>query len=510
MATLIPTSPTNTVFFFNFETGNTSHGISSPFVDYTSNHDTNYKLIRDTLNQLIVEVNATNSQNSPFNSDVVFLDDPTTATGAVNDGVVGVRSLRVSIGGDTTTVDVEAGTYAVAGLRGTIPSLQNLAGAGLGVGAVTPAYIAIDAAGVLSVESLAAQTDGFDIASVNWDGADFTGSVTQVAEVFIDGDAWRLLRHRTGHTVWATELFTTPDQRIFDIEALLEGSPPSGIPGIGLDDGAGTAPSLFFASDTELGLYKPATDKMALVGNNGEHIYFDYSTTGAPRIGIDIATPLAAIDIDGLTHDAEIRLRVGGAGDDAFVSMYDSASALSGAVGYDETSDLVKLVTGAIASSTAGVTVTSLGQVSTPDDFRICATTTGAFSLPAATWTPVGWDSAPWEVGDWGLSGVSDTTLVVPAGGDGLYGINILVTFISVAATASELVGIRLVVESVVIANTIQMFEYTDPTSNLSLQLPAGYHQMDAGDVIEVEVYDKTGIAAVGAQMQIVRVNSKA
>lgn len=299
MATPIPTDPSNTVYYFNFATGNTSHGVATPFTAYASNHDTNYRLLRDKVNELIVEVNATSSQNNAFIMDHLFMDDADAAAGTSNTGVIGESSLRVTIDTDTTKVLVEAGPYAIEGNRLSLNADTLLVGSG---GSGTK-YINVDNAGNLTIQDTASVlTTNMDLASLTWNGSIWTGAVTLLPEVFQDGDSYREMRWRTGHSSWPTTLYRSAADRIFAIEEVLEGitTTMSDI-SLGFADGLVGTPSIFFADDSNTGIYSPADGKVALTTNGVQKL-----TATGTGVGINEGSPVVPLHVTGLSGETVV------------------------------------------------------------------------------------------------------------------------------------------------------------------------------------------------------------
>lgn len=264
MATQIPLG--TSAYFTDFA-GGQGLGIGNYFT-YDADHDTNAKLLRLTLNQVIVEISALSGPNAVAALDALLWDDvdnPISTPSEQNSGVVGAASYEVSVEGGGT-LQVKKGQAFVLGQRvSLVTTLTGLTSSG---GSGTR-WVAIDANGAVFIESAAA-AKSLDIASVTWNGTIFTGTPTHLADVFFDGDGWAELRNRdAAGGGFPAVVFRRVSERFEYIEqslsaaaggasviALPPGSAPT--PGLVMSDGAG-------AADTTTGWYRIATNAWAFV-----------------------------------------------------------------------------------------------------------------------------------------------------------------------------------------------------------------------------------------------------
>lgn len=208
-----------TVYFVNFNTGNDAGDIDS-YSAYPSDFDTNFTTIRDRHNELVDEVLAIGGSGALLNFDMVFVDDASSPGGVQTVGLIGEHSYKTAIAGDTTKLDVAAGTAIITGnQRVTLAGAVQLTGSG---GSATR-WVALDVNGAVTLQT-SAGVKQLDLFSVNWNGSAFDGSVTRLASILFDGDAYRLLRER----VVVTGSFTAKEydratDRINAIERILGG-----------------------------------------------------------------------------------------------------------------------------------------------------------------------------------------------------------------------------------------------------------------------------------------------
>lgn len=184
MATKIPIGTSS--YFTDFDGG--QGGGASNYFTYAADQDTNFLLLRTTINQMIDEISAVSGPNATIALDLVRWDDdenPIDSSEPVH-GVIGPASYEVSVEGGGT-LKVRKGQVLVNLQKNTLVSdLTGLTSSG---GAGTR-YVALDANGQVFIESAADQRSA-DLATVTWDGAQFTaGTVVHLLPVLFDGDSW--------------------------------------------------------------------------------------------------------------------------------------------------------------------------------------------------------------------------------------------------------------------------------------------------------------------------------
>jgi hypothetical protein len=397
MATKIGVAPS---YFTDFA-GGQGGGITNYF-SYDADHDTNYTVLKSTLNQVIDEISALSGPNAVAALDLVLWDDVDNpiSSGEQNEGVVGAASYEVSVEGGGT-LEVKKGQAFVVGQRVSIPStLTGLTSSG---GSGTR-WVAIDENGAVSIQSLAAQK-ALDIASVTWNGTIFTGTPTHLADVFFDGDSWAELRDRTAAgTSFPAVTFRRVSERFEALEQSLSAAtggaaflamPPGvvGDPGLVFSDGAGGA-------DTTTGWYRAAADVWAFATSAAQR--FTLGAYGIRTQDGSIGTPAIAA-----TSDTNTGFRFGAAllglvvaGADVLVAAAAQLRVVAGVVGTpalafigDPTSGWFRPSADQWAFSSGGVERVHLdaqglgasqnGVVGTPWLHRFSDTNTGLY-FPAA------------------------------------------------------------------------------------------------------------------------------
>ena len=349
-----------------------------PVADYTAfaaDLDTNFTLLAGTINSLVAEVKAITGPNALFGQDVMFLDDPTIVT-ISQTGRIGVSPVTLTInGGNAALLDLSAGAMALAGVRTDVVA-QQVAGAGLGGAPVSPAYIAMDVNGVISV-SATPGSQIFDVYEAVWDGAVFT-SVTDQLHTFLDGDEWYEMRTEPAATPFVAGQYRGAHSRLDNYSRYLggfttntDGQAISGqiIGGgsnaavrIGLGDGAGVidtntgffrpaanilryavagvdkfqlvangaqvangsagSPSWSFISDPDTGLYRHAADELGFVANGADVLLLRENQARAGIAG-SAATPFWSCDVanrdtSGMYFPADDELGLGTNGTEGF------------------------------------------------------------------------------------------------------------------------------------------------------------------------------------------------
>lgn len=221
----MPTPPTILKDFTN------GQGVgSADYIDYTEDQDSNWSG-QDSYNLLVsTELNALQGGGAFINYDLVQVDDPTAPGGLRTVGVIGGHSYRVAINGDTTKLDVTAGTAIIQGnsrVRNSGPALLTTPG-----GAAAEHFVAIDVNGNPSIEILPGLR-ALDVANATWDGAAYT-AVTAfenqgteltddlLATIMFDGDAHIRMLSRPTVGNFVQKIFLNPDARLNALERKLQ------------------------------------------------------------------------------------------------------------------------------------------------------------------------------------------------------------------------------------------------------------------------------------------------
>lgn len=321
MATKIPIG--TAAYLTSFVDGQGTSAAS--YYTYAEDHDINYLLLRQTINQMIDEISAVSGPNAIAALDLVLWDDDVNpiAGGEQNYGVVGAASYEVSIEGGSATLKCRKGQAFVSGQRASLVSDQT----GIAyVGGATTCYVAIDANGAVFISNVA-DDKSLDIASVAWNGSIFTGSVTHLADVFFDGDSWAEVRDRAvtpNSPTFGAYTFRRGAERIRALELFLagqdtgaEGEPIAG-PLVFLPGSVG-APSLVFGDggstiDTSSGWYRPSAERWAF--SSGGVLQQTFGPSGIISAYLGTATdPAFRSSAAGLYFPASDEAAIGAAGE---------------------------------------------------------------------------------------------------------------------------------------------------------------------------------------------------
>ncbi|MGH3995845.1 MAG: hypothetical protein ACRDTJ_00090, partial [Pseudonocardiaceae bacterium] len=143
-----------------------------PYVEYTTDLDTDFLTLRTTINLLIDEVAAVQGPNAGLGKDILIFDDPARAGGTMDDGLIGIGSYLTVIGAPTSELDVSQGAALISGTKVQKTTPTTLVGSGL----AGTYFIALDTTG-FPVRNASAGLSALDIYSAVWNGAAWT-SVT--------------------------------------------------------------------------------------------------------------------------------------------------------------------------------------------------------------------------------------------------------------------------------------------------------------------------------------------
>lgn len=445
MATLISADPS--VYFTNFATGNDF--TPSTYFQYAADLDSNFVQLRTTVNQLVNEVQAVNGPSSLISQDMIRINDPDGPVGQVGIGVIGEHSYRVSInGGDNTLVDVQAGQALVTQSRVESISDVSISGAALG-GAPVTAYVAIDTNGVPSV-SATPNNEALDIASLSWNGSNFVAPITQLAEIFFDGDDYRTMRIRPANGGWSGLTYRAVGQRIVAIERALAGistdSNGAAVSVLGIR-GSAAAPGLVTSDgvtpSTVTGFFRQAANVLGFSASGVERIRYGSFGTRFNQDG-SAGTPL--ISRVGTTNKGlyftgtGVAISVGGAQQwEAVANQIRhplGASASAPGISFIGDTDLGIFSPGAnrgqLVSNggNVGLEWTAEGHLDLPNNPRFRAeNATESLASSSLVLSSVSFADADevFDVGGWHSGTNADFT--APTGADGTYILTLAVTF---------------------------------------------------------------------------------
>lgn len=374
----------------SFATGQGA-GISNYFT-YANDHDSNYTAIEATVNQLVAEVSGLQGPDAGMARLILVQND--LAGNPSSQGVIGQHSYSVSInGGDPTQLLVEAGQAVLANTVVQLPSQAVLTGSG---GSGTR-WVALDANGIPSLET-AVGLQQMDVATVTWNGSQFTsGTITQLAEIYFDGDDYDLMLDRPEAGDSGTPTFPATDfrnvaHRLEEIENLLVGVkvPVEGTTNLGAIafGGSAAAPGLVTSDgstyEVDTGFYRAAADQIGA------------SIAGTQLLRL-VAGQLLA-NADGSAGSPFF-----GWGTDAGLGMYR--------IGPDRL--------GFTSNSVLGLELSAEQHVDSPTQPRFHVRTASAHSHAGAGIEALSFDTEITDVGGWGAAPTA--TWTVPTGGDGFY-----------------------------------------------------------------------------------------
>ena len=426
-------------YFTAFATG---QGVGAAnYVAYATDMDTNFVAIRTSVNALVDEVNAIQGPSALFAQDMLQINEPASP---IVQGVIGEHSYRVSIGAPTTNLDVKKGQAMRTGTRVVLAADAILSGSGLG-GAPLTAYVNVDANGAPTVSAI---SGSFVVASVAWSGAAFT-SVTQVADIFFDGDEYADMLSRAVAGTWAAKAFRLVARRIGAIERLTGGLTtdedgatigpmviPGGSaanPGLIPGNGAGT-------HDLTTGFYRQAADVVGFAAAGVER--FRMQTAGLRMLSGSASTPAVSglsSTGSGLFWPTSTSVAIAAATIEIVRAVGSQLLALDGsaaapAYSFTNSAGMGMSRGGAdiLRLSTAGATVIELdavGFVDFPLQARARGTRATAQNLANATLTPINFTAEDYDIGAFHDNVTNNDRFTVPTGGNGVYAIIAGLTF---------------------------------------------------------------------------------
>lgn len=450
---------------------------ASVYVTYADDLDLNFSTLETGHNQLVAEVSAVLGQNALLPQDMLQINDPNTPLASTAfQGVIGEHSYEVSInGGDTTQLLVEEGQSLINNRR-----VSN-SGVGqttlVGSGGSGTRWVALDANGQLSLETAAGQQD-LDVASVNWDGAQFTGAVTQLAPIFFDGDEYAQMLERpaagTG-PVFPAKSFRLFATRIGAVERILAGE-TTDADGDSLGDvelarlllataGSAAAAAVDREGDEGNGLFWPFGDAVSLAagGVEGLRVREGQVTGGVVQV---LASATGDVDEP----------------DFSFIGDEDTGIWRPGA--------------NRLGFSTAGVQVgefTAEGFASSATQARAIYRRNAVQSVASGTaLVVVTLDVADVRVPAAGWGTPSTATLTVPANAGGRYLVSASAEF-EANATGDRRVAVTLNGAGTVFTGGRLQQKAPAPATGTGNLTTSGYVELTAGDVLRLEVAQDSG-----------------
>jgi len=165
-----------------FSTGQGVAGGLPNYVNYPSDHDTNYTAVETTVNQMIDEINAARLTDSSIPVEMLQSDEVTEGRYSAEDAAV-TRPTA-------TTVTVSSGPIYVGGRRVVVVG-QTFDFTGLTADATM--FINTDENGLLTLSTTPAQAH-FDLVNVNWDGATLLDTDV-VDNIYNNGETLNNIKH---------------------------------------------------------------------------------------------------------------------------------------------------------------------------------------------------------------------------------------------------------------------------------------------------------------------------
>lgn len=360
-----------------------------PYIQYATDHDTNYQTLRTTINQLIDEVNAVQGPNASLGVDLVVFDRDGRAGGSLLSGLVGVESFATTI--NAGDVEVGPGTVIVDGTK-----ISNDVGGTFDAAALPDgtAFVAIDLNGALSLEDDPAQ-QALDLYQVTVTGG-VASSPVRLADVFFDGDEYERMRDRpSAANSWSAKDYDQFYKRIAAVERFLAGlttdDDGDALPSrLLLRDGSAATPGIGFVSGVNTGFFRQGSGVIGVTVVGTEVMRFRSSGLRVVPLG-SAGTP--AISRTGDTDTGIF-----------FVNP------------------------NVLGFATTGVERARLdaeGNLDLPTNSRVKGVRTAALSVSDASATLVSFTASDdFDIGAWHdhtAGSPGDQEFTVPAGGDGLY-----------------------------------------------------------------------------------------
>ncbi len=199
------------------------------YIVYAPDMDTNFALIRSSVNQLVDEVIAIQGSNAILVLDLIRADDP--GGPLVSSGFVGDHSYQASIVTTTSaddTVRITAGTvFGDNGLRLTLGSTTDL----IGSGPLDTFFVFVDANGLPGL-STSAGAGVLDIWTVDWDGSAFLpATLVVLTDYLVDGDDFQDQLTVAGDATVPAQTHTRIANRHENVDRIFNGNTVNIVPG---------------------------------------------------------------------------------------------------------------------------------------------------------------------------------------------------------------------------------------------------------------------------------------
>lgn len=459
------------------------------YFTYASDQDTNFVTLRNTVNQMIDELNGIQGPNSALGLDAVIFNDPRRPV-TIQDGLIGIGSYLPTIqdSPNENRIDVLPGTALVGGIRTQQTTPTTLTTVPIG-NETNERYLSINTAGTPFLQPFADQ-NALDLYRFDYNPAPAPGVLsnpTRIVSVMFDGDDYDLLRRRRGTTPRMTGFpqltfdntgsnTITRDEGSWIDDGFVTGQT---IQIVNTVDNNGTYTVTGSVTATVLTVVEAVAVEIALAANisGGVFLYKDFNQAherveaiesllaGSPSGGESIAFPLGSAATPGISFGADPDTGLFGDG-----------------------SDSIAITTGGVQS----FTVDSNGAISNDIQPRARVRRNAVFNIPSGVWTVLDFDTETTDVGDWWENVTNPDRLTVPY--TGFYGFNTYARFdessVGGGGTAnSGQRGIRWTINGSASAEDDRPSVATgDNHVNV-----AEYGDLPPGTILRVEVFQNSG-----------------
>lgn len=433
---------------------------SSNYFDYSADLDTNFETARTAINLLSERITAVGGPNALISARQIALNDadgpqswpPGNTDVEVTDGFIGAHSYVVEVGSPNTEADISKGQLIMGGGFVELTSGVSLSGVGISGGAQDH-YFSVDANGAVSISDTSGARD---FATLAWDGTKYTGTMTRLVPVLMDGDAWRQLQERPSGLALPATLYEEPDERVKALERLLSGYDTDGLGNaigpLALPFGAVDDPQVCFGasgSADAAGWYRSASGEWAYTDGSGQVLRI---ADDGLHVAIAGSSGVCAISVGstegvGFYEDTGGVLACAGAGvrscrytdgqtwiEDGTVTAPGLAFGSDSNTGiWTDTGDTLKMSTG--GGYCFGLDPTGNLDLPLNSRCRTLATAQAVTGSGTGTGTNIDFDGTDvYDIGAWHDPGSNPDRHTCPTGGDGTYRIRATIRFLESTA----------------------------------------------------------------------------
>lgn len=458
--------PNYFVQFFDGQGNGTSN-----YSAYAIDEDTCFVTLKDTINTMIDELNGLSGPNSVFAQDMLFIDE--TPGSDTTTGRIGEDGAVVTVGGDTTTLDINVGTVSLLGIRTPVLQ-QNKTGGGVSDGTV---FCGMDINGNVVLSNSSSQ-QLFDIASATRTGGVFS-AIVDLLETFFDGDEWLAMRTETANTPFVAGANRTASRRLDSYARAFGGfitaSNGDAIGPLVIGGGTAGAPRLVIGD-----------------GSGTDQITSGFFTSGAGDLSVSITssqkTQWTSTGI-GVFVGVEANPGLYFLGDTDTGFWHPAANTIAASVAATETFRL-----------------DPNGNLDLPENARVKGERTASQTFADATVADVAFTAADiFDIGNlttdvWhnaGGGGPGDEEFTVPTGGNGLYAIILAFDWASPVTNARELL------HEITVNNTqVRKSERSVATGEEYSDDISVHVDLVATDVVRARLTQTDSVGALGLDLQ--------